>query len=141
MTNEDARKVVAMVAAYFPSRLTPETVRAWAMELEAYETTDGIAGARRLGRTTPHPNLSTLIECVQFERTDRVRREQSNGSAHLQLVHTANPDPEQRLRSDIAREITMDIMFGRVSKDVDYATEIARRLSDARRRPTSEEKQ
>lgn len=132
MTNDEARKVVAGVLAYFPGRLTPETVRAWAMELEAYDRRDGVAGARRLGRTSEHPSLAALIEAIEFERGERLRRESMAPSAIIQLARQATPDNTQEQRTRVAREVAMDMVFGRIGKDVDFACEVARRLAAER---------
>jgi len=132
MTNDEARKVIAVLATKFPGRLTAESVRSWAPEIEEFEMRDALAGVSRHAQTHEHPSVLHLRTSIRFERDERRRRDGTQPGAHLQLVHAASPDAEQEMRSSVAKQIAIDIVGGRVAKDVDWAEEMARRLADAR---------
>lgn len=137
MTNEEALKVCAVLAATFPARIPLETVRAWARALAPYERVDAEAGVDRLGRTAEHPSLKAFVECIEAERAARLSRTSSAGQ-RPELVANATPDPEQALRSRIARSIAFDIVAKRIPKDIDFTEEVARRLAAERAKGAAE---
>lgn len=68
MTEDEAQKLMAMLAAYMPGRLPEATQIAWAVELKAYSFNAGLAGVREHARTAEHPSLKDIIDCIDRER-------------------------------------------------------------------------
>ena len=72
MTEKQALRALAPLSAYYPGRVTPVTVRAWAYEIREFEPEDVDAAVRSMSRAQPHPSLAELRgECSRIARRRR----------------------------------------------------------------------
>lgn len=128
MTKAEALALTAMVGAYFPGRLTEETARAWALELETHHREDGIAAVRALGRGARHPSLSDLFEHLRHAKQAREADENARRpriAAHAEVTDGA------RRRDRVAKEVACDMALRRLAPGTDFTEELNRRLSVA----------
>ena len=110
MTESEAQKVIGMLATYFPGRLPEETQIAWALEIEAHRYIDGIAGARHLARSTQHPQLNALLECVESAKKERQRRETAQSVSALLPERAAALDPGRHERTAAAARAARELV-------------------------------
>lgn len=77
MTAAEARRVLAVLLAYFPRMtLPPETIAAWASGLAPFDVRDAVGAANEIGRLSKFwPALAELIAETRAQRNDRLARE------------------------------------------------------------------
>lgn len=124
MTIAQANRVITTLAAYFPGRIPPPSVRLWATAIRVFSEQDAIEGARRLASSSPHPSLSDLIACISRTQTERAELERSQRPT---LPAVTPRDEASQKRSHVAATVAVDIVCGLV-REATFDAEVQARL-------------
>ena len=115
MSPTEAKKAVAVVAAYFPSLLGKDrtaqeaTTRAWAEGVKGYRFDDAVAGASIAART--HKWVSLAEWCAAIEAAGQIRRRIAQNAESATRRRIAPPDAGRlRLRTELARRLAVEIV-------------------------------
>lgn len=128
MNDVERRECELLLIAIYNGRVTPAAAQLWMADVRHKPREDVIQGIKRLAETRHSPTLSDLLECVRAAQRDRFRRESPRVTIDRRLEANIEPREQVLRRGKVAREIARDIIEGRVPKDVDFNTELARRM-------------